>query len=402
MSQNCSITSPKGFRAAGVSAGLKKTGAPDLALVVSDTPAVTAGVYTRNVVKGHSLVRTIEALQRTETVHGVLINSGNANACVGAIGQKDAEEAARAVSDLLHCHPDQVLTCSTGVIGQRLNMEAILSGIPVAFHSLSHEIAAGHLAMQAMMTTDLVPKESFARISIGDKTVSIAGMAKGSGMIHPNLGTMISIITTDAAISRDFLQQILSRVSAKTFNRVSVDGDTSVCDTLLILANGMSDSAEILPGSNEADLFEDALLLVCLDLARMMAKDGEGATKLVEVEVSGARTPEDAYRIVLSVCRSPLCKTAIFGEDANWGRILTAAGYSGASFHPEEVDILIGGLPVCKNGCALPFDEAAAKRILQKDEVLISIRLREGECFDRMWTCDFSYDYVKINGSYRS
>lgn len=396
------ITSPKGFRAAGIHCGLKKTDAPDLALVLSDVPAHIAGVYTRNIVKGHSLQRTIKLISSKDTTRGVLINSGNANACVGEAGYQDAEDAAAAAADAVGCLADDILTCSTGVIGLRLDMKSLLSGIPLLAAALSHSQEAGHKAMSAILTTDTVPKESSAIIEVGETKITLSGMAKGSGMIHPNLATMISVITTDAVISTPLLQDLLRKAVAHTFNRVSVDGDTSVCDTLLIMANGMSRGEEILECTPQCDLFFDALTQVCTDLSRMIARDGEGATKLVEVEVIGAASEQDAYLIVLAVCRSPLCKTAIFGEDANWGRILTAVGYSGASFDPDNVDISIGGLPVCTNGTALLFDEKEAKKILHKDEILISITLHEGEYADRMWTCDFSYDYVKINGSYRS
>ena len=396
------ITSPKGFRAAGIHCGLKKTDAPDLALILSDVPARIAGVYTKNLVKGHSLQRTIALINQKDSTRGILINSGNANACVGAAGYRDAEDAAAAVAFAAGCLPDDILTCSTGVIGQRLNMKALLSGVPSLISSLSSSQEAGHNAMSAILTTDLVPKESTAVIEIGGTKITMSGMAKGSGMIHPNLATMISVITTDALISTSLLHDLLTRAVAHTFNRVSVDGDTSVCDSLLIMANGMCGGKEIMDGTPECGLFFDALTQICTDLSRMIARDGEGATKLVEVAVTGAATADDAYLVVLAVCRSPLCKTAIFGEDANWGRILTAAGYSGASFDPDKVDIAIGDLPVCADGMALPFDEKAAKKILRKDEINISIALHEGQYSDRMWTCDFSYDYVKINGSYRS
>lgn len=397
------ITSPKGFRAAGIHCGLKKTNAPDLALILSDVPAQVAGVYTKNLVKGHSLQRTIHIISQHNTTRGIIINSGNANACVGTIGYQDAQDAAAAVAvEITGCTPDDILTCSTGVIGLRLDMKALLSGIPSLVSSLSSSQEAGHNAMNAILTTDLVPKESSAVIEIGGAKITLSGMAKGSGMIHPNLATMISVMTTDAVISSPLLQELLSKAVSHTFNRVSVDGDTSVCDTLLILANGMCRGEEIKAGTPECELFFDALTQVCTDLSRMIARDGEGATKLVEVAVTGAATEQDAYLAVLAVCRSPLCKTAFFGEDANCGRILTAVGYSGASFDPEKVDIAIGGLPVYVNGMALLFDEKAAKNILHKDEVLISITLHEGDYSDRMWTCDFSYDYIKINGSYRS
>jgi len=396
------ITSPKGYRAAGIHCGLKKTSAPDLAMILSDVPADVAGVYTQNLVKGHSLQRTIRLIGQQSTTRGILINSGNANACIGSIGLQDAQDTAAAAANIIGCSPDDILTCSTGVIGQRMDMQSLLSGIPVLISSLSHSQEAGHNAMNAILTTDLVPKESSAKIDIGDKRITMSGMAKGSGMIHPNLATMISVITTDASVRSPLLQELLGKAVSHTFNRVSVDGDTSVCDTLLIMANGLSGSDEIKSGTPECELFFDALTQICTDLSRMIARDGEGATKLVEVEVTGAATEQDAYLAVLAVCRSPLCKTAFFGEDANCGRILTAVGYSGASFDPEKVDIALGGLPVYANGMALLFDEKEAKKILHKDEILISITLHEGEYADRMWTCDFSYDYVKINGSYRS
>jgi glutamate N-acetyltransferase/amino-acid N-acetyltransferase len=399
---NHSITSPKGFRASGVHCGLKKTEAPDLALVISDVPAHVAGVYTKNLVKGHSLVRTMQILKNCKNARGVIINSGNANACVGENGLRDADEMASSVASGISCSPDEILTCSTGVIGQRMNMSKILSGIPKLVSSLSSKIDAGHEAMRAIMTTDTIPKESTARIEVGSHCITISGMAKGSGMIHPDMATMISIITTDAEIQTDLLQELLSEVVGHTFNRVSVDGDTSVCDTLLIFANGRSGAPEILRGSAEYTLFKDALTQICIDLSRMIAKDGEGATKLVEVEVNGAASARDAYLILQAICRSPLCKTMFFGEDANVGRIMTAAGYSGANFDPAKVNFSMGDLLVFEKGIALPFDEAEAKRILKKPEILISMNLNEGDFSDRMWTCDFSYDYVKINGSYRS
>lgn len=397
-----SITSPKGYRAAGIHCGLKKLDAPDLALILSDVPAHVAGVYTQNIVKGHSLQRTIQLVSHKDQIRGILINAGNANACVGPVGLEDAHSAASAVAKMIECDASDILTCSTGVIGQRLHMDALLAGIPFLTAALSSSQEAGHDAMRAIMTTDLVPKESTATIMIGGTKITLSGMAKGSGMIHPNLATMISVITTDADIDSMLLQTLLSKAVMHTFNRVSVDGDTSVCDSVLILANGQSKSNMILPDTEECEIFFEALSQICMDLSRMIAKDGEGATKLIEVEVSGAATARDAYLIVLAVCRSPLCKTAIFGEDANWGRIITAAGYSGASFDPEKVNISIGGLPVCEGGMALSFHEGEAKKILRKSEILIRIDLQEGVFSDRMWTCDFSYDYVKINGSYRS
>jgi len=398
---NGSITAPKGYLATGVACGLKKNDQPDLALVVSETEAAVAGVFTTNRVKGHSLVRTMNKLERG-MARGVIVNSGNANACVGDEGLADADAMAAAVADAIGCRPDDILTGSTGVIGKRLNMNAVLSGVHQAVALLDRDEQSGHLAERAIMTTDLVPKEGVVRFEVKGVPVTVAGMAKGSGMIHPNMATMIGIFTTDAKIAQPLLQQLLREATGQTFNRVSVDGDTSVCDMVVVMANGRSRAPEILPDTAEAVLFLDALVSLGTHLSRLIARDGEGATKLVEIVVNGARTPEDAYQIVLAVGKSPLVKTAIFGEDANWGRILTAAGYSGADFDPAGCDIYLGDLKVCSGGNALLFDEAIAKEILKKDEVLIRIELSDGTASDRLWTCDFSYDYVKINGSYRT
>ncbi|AUS97846.1 bifunctional ornithine acetyltransferase/N-acetylglutamate synthase [Clostridium thermosuccinogenes] len=393
------VTAPKGFLAAGVACGLKKDGKKDLAIVYSEDPAAAAGVFTTNIVKGHSLQVTMEHI-KNGYAQAIVINSGNANACVGEQGMKDAREMAELTAQLLDCPPEDVLVGSTGVIGSRLNMPLIRSGIRTAVASLSAE--GGRDAQEAIMTTDLVAKEVAVELEIQDETVRIGAMAKGSGMIHPNMATMIGVITTDANISKSLLDKALRETVMHTFNRVSVDGDTSVCDMVIILANGQANNAGIVREGMEYEKFKDALDQVCTHLARMIARDGEGATKLVEIVAQGAINAEDAYKVVSAIAKSPLVKTAIFGEDANWGRIITAAGYSGASFDPNLVDIFIGDLMVCQNGTALNFDENAAKKILQRKEVKITINLKRGTFSDRMWTCDFSYDYVKINGSYRS
>ena len=395
------ITMPKGFQAAGIKCGLKKNDSLDLAFVYSECPAVVAGVYTRNLVKGHSLLRTINIIHTNKVCRGILINSGSANACIGPQGDLDAEAIAVEAASVFGVNAEEILTCSTGIIGKRLNVAGMIDGIKTLDAIASSSEKSAHDAMEAMMTTDTIPKESSAIIEMDGKTVVISGMAKGSGMIHPDLATMISLFTTDADIDADVLDKILSNAVKKTFNRVSVDGDTSVCDSVIIMANKMS-GVRIMEDTKEYELFARALLQISEDLARMIAADGEGATKLVEVQVSGAATEEDALLIIKSICRSPLCKTMFFGEDANVGRILTAAGYSGATFDPGQVDISIGDLMVCKGGFVLPFDEIAAKEILSQKEILISIRLNAGDFTDRMWTCDFSYDYVKINGSKRS
>jgi glutamate N-acetyltransferase/amino-acid N-acetyltransferase len=388
-----------GFKATGVACGLKKNGKKDLAVIYSENVAVAAGVFTTNVVKGHSLQLTMENI-KNGYAKAIVINSGNANACVGPVGFEYAREMASAAAELLECQPVDVLLGSTGVIGMHMNMQAIHEGLKQAVPQLSE--TGGHDAVEAIMTTDLVPKEIAIEVEIQGAKVRIGGIAMGSGMIHPNMATMIGVITTDANITKTLLSSVLKDTVKNTFNRVSVDGDTSVCDMVLMLANGEAENEGLVEQDSEYDKFKEAVEYVCTYLSRLIAKDGEGATKLVEVFAEGVSNAEDAFKIVTAVAKSPLVKTAIFGEDANWGRILTAAGYSGADFDPELTDIYIGELMVCKNGTALDFDEVKAKEILSGKEIKITINLNSGSYFDRMWTCDFSYDYVKINGSYRT
>ena len=403
------ITMPAGFKAAGVACGLKTdlgNSGPmdllDLNMVQSDVPATVAGVYTKNLIKGHSLQRTIRVIDAGAKIRALVVNSKNANACVGPKGYQDAVAIAEAAAKELGCTPDEVLTASTGTIGIRLNAEKVMAAMPKLVSSLSTDAASAHAAEKAMMTTDTVPKEVSAKLTLsGGKEITIAGMAKGSGMICPNLGTMIVVFTTDAAISKELLQPALSKAVAHTFNRVSVDGDTSCCDMVVVMANGVSGAA-IEAGSEDLALFEEALASLSLDLSRMIANDGEGASKFIEVICRGAKTAEDAKLIVTAVAKSPLVKTAVFGEDANWGRIITAAGYSGADFDPEKVDIRLAGLLVCKDGQATDYSEDEASELVKQHDIKIEIDINQGDFEDRMFSCDFSYDYVKINGSYRT
>ena len=408
------ITMPKGFKANGVSAGMKcadpaninendpKSSYLDVGMVYSDTLCNVAGVYTSNLVKGHSLVRSIDIIENKGRAKGIIVNSKVANAGVGAVGVEDACKVAECASSLLGCDASEILTASTGVIGTRLPLDKITGVIPSLVESLSSSEEAAHNAEYAMMTTDTVPKEVSAQIELTDgKTVTISGMAKGSGMIHPNLATMICVFTTDCGIASASLKKMLQKAVKYTFNRVSVDGDTSVCDMVIVLANGAS-GVEITEGTEDYTIVEEALCGLSEDIAKMLASDGEGATKFVEIEVHGAANEKDAKLIVTSVARSPLCKTAFFGEDANIGRILTAVGYSGASFDPEKVDIRLSGLLMYKDGAAVAFDEEEASRLLAEHDIKVDITLYEGDAYDRMFTCDFSYDYVKINGSYRT
>lgn len=409
------ITLPKGFRASGVSAGMKcsdpaninmddpKSSYLDVALITSDIPANVAGVYTSNLVKGHSLTRTIDIVNSGNKVRGIVVNSKVANAGVGPAGVEDAELIASKIAEKLGCDSKQIMTASTGVIGSRLPVDKITKIIPELVDSLSADEESAHNSEFAMMTTDTVPKEVAATITMGDgKEVTIAAQAKGSGMIHPNLATMISVFTTDANISSALIDKALRKAVKYTFNRVSVDGDTSVCDSVIVMANGASGASEITEGSEDYELFEQALTKLADDIARMLAADGEGASKFIEIEVTGAKDEYDAKLIVTSVARSPLVKTAMFGEDANIGRVLTAVGYSGAKFDPNKIDILVGGMLFFHDGICVDFDEDEAAKILAQHDIFIQIKLSEGDAYDRMFTCDFTYDYVKINGSYRT
>ena len=403
------ITMPAGFKAAGIACGLKTdlgNSGPmdllDLNMVQSDVPATIAGVYTKNLIKGHSLQRTIRVIDAGAKVRALVVNSKNANACVGPKGYQDAVAIAEAAAKELGCSPDEVLTASTGTIGIRLKADKVIAAMPKLVSSLSTDAESAHAAEKAMMTTDTVPKEVSAKLTLsGGKEITIAGMAKGSGMICPNLGTMIVVFTTDAAISKELLQPALNKAVAHTFNRVSVDGDTSCCDMVVVMANGVS-GATIEADSDDLSLFEEALASLSLDLSRMIATDGEGASKFIEVICREAKTAEDAKLVVTAVAKSPLVKTAVFGEDANWGRIITAAGYSGADFDPEKVDIRLAGLLVCKDGQATDYSEDEASELVKQHDIKIEIDLNQGEFEDRMFSCDFSYDYVKINGSYRT
>ena len=397
--ENMSITTPKGFKSSGVSCGLKKGGKKDIALIVSDNVATASGMYTTNVVKGHSLKLTMKHIEDNKA-KAILLNSSNANACVGEKGDNDALEIATSTANLLGCDVNDILVGSTGVIGQLLNMPLVISGINDCYKNLSTD--GGHDSAVAIMTTDLVSKECGTTIDIDGATVTIAGMAKGSGMIHPNMATMFGILTTDANISSDMLDKALKTAVNKSFNRVSVDGDMSVCDMTLILANGQAENNIIDTENDHYNNFLDALTEVCINLAKKLANDGEGATKLIEISVKGAKNSEDAYKVVSTIARSPLVKTMVFGEDANLGRILTATGYSGADIDPDTIDLFINSIPVCKDGIAVQFDEDKAKKELEKHNIYFDIDLKQGNYSDKMWTCDFSYDYVKINGSYRS
>ena len=395
------VTSAKGFKASGVFAGLKKA-RKDMAMIVSECEAVAAGTYTTNKVKAASVLWDMK-LTGQGKARAVVVNSGNANACTGEQGLKDAEEMASYAAGLLSTEKELVLVASTGVIGVNLDMAKIKKGEELLVQSLSDDWKD---AAQAILTTDTFAKTAACSVEIGGKTVTIGGMSKGSGMIHPNMATTLSFITTDAAISHDVLQSLLGKAVDDTYNMISVDGDTSTNDSVLVLANGMAGNAEIRKGSAEEAVFEEAFRYVLGTLARMIARDGEGATRFIEMTVKGARTKEDAKTLARSVVSSSLVKAAFFGSDANWGRILCAMGYSGADFDPDIVDLSFvspkGSIEVLSGGQPVPFDEDKAKEILLEKEVGAVADCHQGDGEASAWGCDLTYDYVKINGDYRS
>ncbi len=393
------VTASRGFSAAGVASGIKKDGSEDIALIFSKSPCSAAGVFTKNKVTGHSL-----ELCRDNLCDGkarcVLINSGNANACIGPSGYGDARSMAAECSALLNIEPGEVLTGSTGVIGVPLPLNKVFEGIGKAVESLSPD--GGSNAAKAIMTTDTFPKESALEVAGFPKTFRIGGMAKGSGMIHPDMATMIGVITSDADLSPALLKKALSYAVDRSFNRITVDGDTSVCDKVLLLVNGTSGFRITSEDSDEYNAFRDALCEISIFLSKAIASDGEGATKLIEINVVNAATKADALLAAKAIANSPLVKTAFYGEDANWGRILTAAGYSGANFKPENTSVSIGGLTLYEKGRALQFDEQEALAVLKRKNIRVFVDFNNGESCEKVWTCDLSHGYIDINAHYRT
>ena len=392
------VTAARGYLAAGVAAGIKND-KRDLAVLYSPEPTVVAGVFTTNIVKAAPLQVTMARLENNRA-QSLVVNSGNANACNGEQGFIDAVAMAAEAARQLGLPEDEVLVSSTGVIGQPLPMDKIIPGVQQAVQELHAD--GGHDAALAIMTTDTVSKEYAVQVDIGGQAVTVGGMAKGSGMIHPNMATMLAFITTDAAVSPDVLTQILRGAVDDSFNMITVDGDTSTNDMVLIMANGAAGNQEIQSQGHDYDLFQAAVTEVCTKLAVAVVKDGEGATKLLEIRVCNANSRDDARLVAKAVAASSLVKSAFFGADANWGRILCAAGYSGARFNPEKVDIFLGPLQVAGDGGALPFSEEVAAEILNKDLITVDIDLKDGGAGATAWGCDLSYEYVRINGSYRT
>ncbi len=400
-SQECAggVTAAKGFTAGGIYCGIRKA-KKDIAIVRSAKPAIVAGVFTLNKVVAAPLLVDKIQLKNSKICSAVVINSGNANACTGEQGMKDAWTMVDKTASALRLPREEVLVSSTGVIGQYLPMENVLKGISDLSINLSAD--GNKDAAEAIMTTDIFSKECALRLSIGSSVITIGGMAKGSGMIAPNMATMLAFVTTDAVIAPSALQSALRIANNHSFNRITVDGDMSTNDMLLVLANGLAKNEEIRENTSVYQQFLAALEYILIKLAKMIARDGEGATKFVEIVVSGAQTEDEATQAARSVANSNLVKTALHGADANWGRILCAVGYSGIDFDPAKVSIGFNDLPVLKPNYEIVLDEEKAKAVLSQDNISVQINLNQGSAEARFWTCDLTKEYIHINASYRS
>lgn len=397
---NSGVTAPKGFRATGIYCGIKKL-KKDLALVVSDVQAHAAGVFTQNLVAAAPVVFNKELLAAHPSGRAIVVNSGNANACTGDKGMEDARSMAATAAQELGIDAAEVFVSSTGVIGQRLPIEKIIAGIRNAVPLLSAD--AHTAAAEAIMTTDTFVKEAAVHFVLNGKTVTIGGMAKGSGMIAPNMATMLAFVTTDVQIHPTALQAAVKRTTDRSFNRITVDGDTSTNDMAIVLANGLAGNPEITSTVEPAfTAFCEALEAVLVKLSKMIVMDGEGATKFIEIRVVGGRTESEATQAARSIANSNLVKTAINGEDANWGRILAAVGYSGIQFDPGEVTIHFGDVPILTKNYGIDFSEEAAAAVLHGREITITVDLHQGNAESIFWTCDLSKEYVAINANYRT
>jgi glutamate N-acetyltransferase/amino-acid N-acetyltransferase len=399
-----SLTHVPGFSAAGVACGLKPTGALDLALIYAEQPCVAAGVFTTNAFKAAPVLFDQTLLQHNPTgVRAVVINSGCANACTGEPGLRDAEATAAATAQALGVAAGSVAVMSTGVIGARLPMDKILAGVSLAAQQRSATVEAGHAAARAIMTTDTRPKECAVQVHTAEGDFTIAGMAKGAGMIHPNMATMLCLVVSDARISASLAQQALRAGVEDSFNMITVDGDTSTNDTVWVMANGRAAMPPIASAATPLyEAFAQGLRQVLISLAQAVVRDGEGATRFIEVTVRGATDRATAKQVGMSIARSPLVKTAIYGRDANWGRIICAVGYSGAPIQPERVSVWLGDLHLVRDGAPYHLDEARASAILAQQDIAITVDLGQGDAQAVVWTCDFSHQYVDINAHYRT
>ncbi|MEQ2473220.1 bifunctional glutamate N-acetyltransferase/amino-acid acetyltransferase ArgJ [Laedolimicola intestinihominis] len=400
------VTAAKGFEAAAAAAAIKYQGRTDMALVYSEKPCHAAGTFTTNIVKAAPVKWDQKIVKESPYAQAVIVNSGIANACTGEEGMGYCKETAEEAAKVLGVPENAVLVASTGVIGMQLPMDRLKKGISLLKEAQGSTPEHGTAASKAIMTTDTVNKEIAVQVELGGKTVTVGGMCKGSGMIHPNMCTMLAFVTTDANISKEMLQKCVSNDVKDTFNMISVDGDTSTNDTLLVLANGMAENPEITEENEDYKAFAKALNTVNTWLAKKMAGDGEGATALFEVKIVGAESKEQAVILSKSVVTSSLVKAAIYGHDANWGRILCAMGYSGAQFDPEKVDLFFesaaGKIQIIENGVAVNYSEEEATRILSEPEVTAIADVKMGDATATAWGCDLTYDYVKINADYRS
>ena len=393
------VTFPKGFKAAGVKAGIKKSGNLDLALIYTEKEAAVAGVFTKNAVAAAPVIVSREVVKGGKA-HAIVANAGCANACTGETGLANARKMAALAAAEVGCAPDEVLVGSTGIIGVNLPMDKLEAGIKAAAAELSEDGSKN--AGNAIITTDTYSKACSCEVEIGGQAVRFGAIAKGSGMIQPNMATMLCYITTDANISSQLMQKALSEIVEVSFNMISVDGDMSTNDTVLVLANGASGAAEITDGSPEYEKFYATLKEICQELSKRIAADGEGATKFLTINVSGTKTFEDAKTVAMSIAKSPLVKTAFFGEDPNWGRVICAVGYAGIPMVPEKTVIKFGGVPVYANGLGAEFNEDEIHKVMAEHDIVIDVEMGMGDAQATVWSCDFSYEYVKINGEYHT
>lgn len=399
------VTNAKGFQATGFFSGVRKQ-KDDTAIIYSEKDCVAAGVFTKNTVKAAPVQYDMNVLKNSKNINAIVVNSGNANACTGNKGKQDTEKMAEITAEVLGLKKENVLVSSTGVIGVPLPIEKLVKGIKENYTKLSSDKEGSQKAASAIMTTDTFSKSYAIEFDLKGKKINMGGIAKGSGMIHPNMGTMLVYITTDISITKELLQKALSESTVDSYNMISVDGDTSTNDTVIVLANGLAGNETIKEDGEEFKIFKKYLHRVNLELAKLVVKDGEGAGKFIEVNIEGTKTKEDARKLAKSVINSNLVKTAFFGEDANWGRIVCAMGYTGIEFDLDKTDIYLVSddkkIELMKEGVPLEFSEEEAKNLLSNNEIIVYIKMKEGEEKATSWGCDLSYDYVKINADYRT
>ena len=393
------VTFPKGFQAAGVKAGIKKSGNLDVAVIYTEKEAVAAGTFTKNAVAA-APVHVSKKVVATHAAHAIVANAGCANACTGAQGEKDAAAMQQIAANALGCTPDDVIVGSTGIIGQLLPMDKVEQGIKAAVKELS--VDGSMDAGNAIITTDTYSKAGATSVTIGGKEVRFGIIAKGSGMIRPDMATVLCFITTDADIDGVLLQEALSEVIEHSLNMISIDGDMSTNDMAIVLANGAAENPKITEKNADYEMFKETLLVLCQGISEKIAADGEGATKFITVHVKGAKSFSDAKTVGMSVANSPLVKTAFFGEDPNWGRVICAVGYAGVPMDPNHTTVKFGGIPVYADGVGASYDADALRTVMTAHDIVVEIDLKDGDSEAKVWTCDFSYEYVKINGEYHT